>query len=202
MNKKKPAVVALIPARSGSKRIPDKNIRSLNGHPLMAYTIRAALDSGIFNSLIVSTDSKRYADIAASYGAQVPFLRSIEIAGDQSPDIEWVDDTLRQLKKRGENYDFFSILRPTSPFRSVHTIQRGWKEFTKESAIDSLRAVEICKQHPGKMWFFRNRRMVPLMPLSPEGQPWHSSQFAALPTVYVQNASLEIAWSRVVFEMG
>jgi CMP-N,N'-diacetyllegionaminic acid synthase len=66
--------------------------------------------------------------------------------------------------------------------------------------IDSLRAVEKCKQHPGKMWIVEKDRMVPLLPRSPSAQPWHSSQYAALPPVYVQNASLEIAWTRVVFD--
>jgi N-acylneuraminate cytidylyltransferase len=77
---------------------------------------------------------------------------------------------------------------------------RAWQQFISEDGIDSLRAVEKCKQHPGKMWVVRGRRMVPLLPLSPAEQPWHSSQYQSLPEVYVQNASLEIAWSRVVFE--
>ena len=83
-------IVALIPARSGSKRVPDKNIRPLAGHPLIAYTIAAALGSGIFSDVIVSTDSEHYAEIVKYYGAEVPFLRPAELAGDQSPDIEWL----------------------------------------------------------------------------------------------------------------
>ena len=69
-----------------------------------------------------------------------------------------------------------------------------------ESGIDSLRAVEKCSQHPGKMWVVRGKRMMPLLPLGPREQPWHSSQYQSLPEVYAQNASLEIAWVRVVFE--
>ena len=198
MAKKTPTIVGLIPARSGSKRVPDKNIRPLAGHPVMAYTIAAALQSEIFSSVIVSTDSKRYADIARYYGAEVPFLRPPELGGDVSPDIEWLEYTLKRLQEEGRKYDCFSILRPTSPFRQPETIRRAWQAFLAEEGVDSLRAVEKCQQHPGKMWVIRGKRMMPLLPLSPAEQPWHSSQYQSLPEVYVQNASLEIAWTRVV----
>ncbi len=195
-----PSVVALIPARSGSKRVPNKNIRLLAGHPVMAYTIAAALDSGVFAAVVVSTDSDYYAGIAHYYGAEVPFLRPPEFSGDLSPDIEWVEFTLKRLRDEGRAYDCFSILRPTSPFRLPETTRRAWQGFLAEEGVDSLRAVEKCRQHPGKMWVVRGKRMVPLLPLSPPEQPWHSSQYQSLPEVYVQNASLEIAWTRVVSE--
>jgi N-acylneuraminate cytidylyltransferase len=195
-------IVALIPARSGSKRVPEKNIRPLAGHPVIAYTIVAALDSGIFADVIVSTDSEHYAEIASYYGAEVPFLRPLEFAGDRSPDIEWLQYTLGRLRDTGREYNCFSILRPTSPFRLPQTIKRAWHEFTTQTGVDSLRAVEKCMQHPGKMWVVRGKRMMPLLPLGPPQQPWHSSQYPSLPEIYVQNASLEIAWSRVVFEDG
>jgi len=194
-----PTVIALIPARSGSKRVPDKNIRPLGGHPLIAYTISAARTSSLFSKVLVSTDSEQYARIARYYGAEVPFLRPQESARELSPDIEWVEHTLKRLEDQGSRYDCFSILRPTSPFRQAQTIRRAWTEFLSEPGVDSLRAVEKCKQHPGKMWVVRGKRMLPLLPLSPAEQPWHSSQYAALPEVYVQNASLEIAWTRIVF---
>ncbi len=82
--------IALIPARSGSKRLPNKNILTLAGHPMIAYTIRAAIDSGVFHSIVCATDSQEYANIAFHYGAEVPFLRSADISGDKSADIEWV----------------------------------------------------------------------------------------------------------------
>ena len=193
-------IVALIPARAGSKRVPDKNIRRLAGHPLIAYSIAAAIQSNIFEAVIVSTDSDRYAEIAGHYGAGPPFLRPAKFAGDTSPDIEWVAYTLARLRKEGQEFDCFSILRPTSPFRLPETIQRAWHEFAAQTGVDSLRAVEKCNQHPGKMWVVRGNRMTPLLPLGPPEQPWHSSQYPSLPEIYVQNASLEIAWSRVVFE--
>lgn len=200
MSKKQHTIVALIPARAGSKRVPDKNIRRLAGHPLIAYSIAAALQSKIFKAVIVSTDSDRYADIARHYGAEVPFLRPAEIAGDTSPDIDWVAYTLDRLRKDGQEFDCFSILRPTSPFRLPGTIQKAWDEFLAQEGVDSLRAVEKCQQHPGKMWIVRGNRMMPLLSMGPAEQPWHSSQYPSLPEVYVQNASLEIAKTRVVFK--
>ena len=191
-------IVAFIPARSGSKRLPDKNIKSLDGHPLLAYSISSAIDSGLFDSVICATDDEKYAEIARHYGAEVPILRPAGISGDKSPDIEWVDWMLTELEKRGRFFNVFSILRPTSPFRKAQTIRRAWDQFLKLDHVDSLRAVEKCKQHPGKMWVLREKMMLPLMPLQNEQQPWHCSQYAALPEFYIQNASLEIAWTRIV----
>jgi CMP-N,N'-diacetyllegionaminic acid synthase len=193
--------IALIPARHGSKRVPGKNVRMLNGHPLLAYTIGSAIESGVFDAVIVSTDSEETAAIARHYGAEVPFLRPAECASDTSPDIEWVEYTLRELGARGRRWDAFSLLRPTSPFRTADTIRRAWRQFSADTSVDSLRAVELCTQHPGKMWVVDGSRMRPLLDQpEPRRQPWHSTPYQALPRVYVQNASLEIAWTRVPLE--
>ena len=202
MKDNKPRAVAFIPARSGSKRVPNKNIRSLGGHPMLAYSICAAIDSGVFDAVICATDSEQYADVARHYGAEVPFLRSSEISGDKSPDIEWVVWMLNMLKQSGRQPDVFSILRPTSPFRLPQTIRRAWQAFVSDPTADSLRAIEKCKQHPGKMWVIRGKRMLPLLPYTIGTTPWHSSQYAALPEIYAQDASLEIAWSRVALEQN
>jgi CMP-N,N'-diacetyllegionaminic acid synthase len=194
------SAIALVPARQGSKRVPGKNVRLINGHPMLAYTIAPALESGVFDAVMVSTDSEEIAAVARHYGAEVPFLRPAAFAGDTSPDIEWLEHMLGELKRGGRTWDCFSLLRPTSPFRTAETIRRAWARFTAQDDVDSLRAVEKCAQHPGKMWVVRGDRMVPLLPFGPEKQPWHSTPYQALPPVYVQNASLEIAWTRVVFE--
>jgi len=194
--------VALIPARSGSQRIPDKNIREIGGHPLIAYTITAALDSGVFSRVVVSTDSERYAEIAKHYGAEVPWLRPAAFAGYLSPDIAWVQHALRWVKVEEKEAQFFSILRPDHPFRQVGTIRRAWSCWQKHKATRaSLRAVSLVTEHPAKMWRIRNGDlMLPLLPFEIEGSktPWHNNQYARLPKVYVQNASLEIAWIRTV----
>lgn len=194
--------VAFIPARSGSKRVPNKNIKILNGHPMLAYTVSAAIDSGIYDAVICATDSQVYAEVASYYGAEVPFLRSSEISGDKSPDIEWVVWMLNKLKEQGREYETFSILRPTSPFRLPSTIRRAWNLFTTEQPADSLRAIEKCKQHPGKMWIVHGKRMLPVMPFRLNDTPWHSSQYAALPEIYAQDASLEIAWTRIALNQN
>ena len=203
-----PTAVAFVPARHGSKRVPGKNVRRLGDHPVIAYTIAPALASGVFESVIVSTDSEETAAIARYYGAEVPFLRPTAFAGDTSPDIEWLEHSLVELRRGGRAWDCFSLLRPTSPFRTAATIQRAWARFLAQDGVDSLRAVEKCGQHPGKMWIVEGDRMTPLLSkglVSPtlrsggDGS-WHSTPYQALPPVYVQNASLEIAWTRVVFE--
>jgi N-acylneuraminate cytidylyltransferase len=205
-----PSAVAFVPARGGSKRVPGKNVRVLQGHPMLAYTIAAAAASRLFDTVIVSTESEDIAAIARHYGAEVPFLRPAELAGDTSPDIDWLEYTIAELQNRGRGWDCFALLRPTSPFRSADTIRRAWNRFVAQQGVDSLRAVEKCAQHPGKMWVVRHDRMYPLLPFSIAAatngdgavreQPWHSTPYQALPPVYVQNASLEIAWTRVVME--
>jgi N-acylneuraminate cytidylyltransferase len=119
------------------------------------------------------------------------------MAGDHAPDILWVEFTLRELERAGRSFDCFSIVRPTNPFRTGATIRRAWDAFLAEEGADSLRAVERARQHPGKMWVPRGRRMLPLLPFATPDAPWHSTPTQALPEVYIQNASLEIAWTRV-----
>ena len=188
-----PSVVALIPARAGSKRVPGKNVRPLAGHPLIAYSIACAREAGLFDAIVVSTDSEEFAQIARRYGAEVPGLRPPELAESTSPDIDWIEHVLQ-----GTSYDAFSILRPTSPFRRGATVRRAWEQFTAVDGADSLRAVRPVREHPGKMWRIEGELMEPLLP-QPEGEiPTHSRQTAALPPVYVQDSSLEIAWTRIV----
>lgn len=191
-------IVALIPARSGSLRVPGKNTRMLAGHPLIAYSIASAQESGIFDKILVSTDSELTRAIAKHYGADAPFIRPAELATSTSPDIEWISHAFKTIR---DHYDAFAILRPTSPFRSAETIKRAWAEFFKFSEkynIDSLRAVELCKQHPGKMWVIEGELMKTLLPQDHLEVAWHAGQYQALPKIYVQNSALEIAWTKVV----
>jgi CMP-N,N'-diacetyllegionaminic acid synthase len=194
-------VVALVPARSGSERVPGKNVRPLAGHPLLAYAIETALQSGVFDCVVVSTDSEETADIARWYGAEVPFLRPPEFATATSPDIEWLSFTLERLP---ETYDLFAIVRATNPFRGPDAVQRGIEQLLATPEADSVRAVELVKQHPGKMWVLEGggRTMHPLLDQSHLDVAWHAGQYQALPEVYVQNSALEIAWTRVVSESG
>jgi N-acylneuraminate cytidylyltransferase len=197
-----PAAVALVPARGGSQRVPGKNVRELAGHPLIAYSIAAARSSGLFGAVIVSTDSEEIAEASGRYGAEVPGLRPAEMASSTSPDIEWVRHVLDGLAREGRTPELFSILRPTSPFRTAGTILRAHEELLSRPEADSVRAVELCRQHPGKMWTLEGHLMRPLLAQPGEGVPTHSRQYQDLPEVYVQNSSLELAWTRAVTEQG
>lgn len=189
-----PTAVALIPARAGSLRVPRKNLAGLAGHPLIAYAIGAAREAGIFEASIVSTDSEEIAEVARSYGAEVPGLRPPELATATSADIEWV---LKVMTGRDE--EVFAIVRPTSPFRTGATVRRAFDRLVEfGDRADSIRAVERVRQHPGKMWTLDGDLLEPLL-AQPVGEtPLHSRQYQALPEILVQNSSLEIAWSRVL----
>lgn len=193
--------IAFIPARAGSKRVVGKNVRVLGGHPMLAYTVAAARASGVFERVVLSTDSEHIARIGRHYGAEVPFLRPPELAADASTDLEWLQHALDELDDGGLP-EVFGILRPTSPFRRAATIHRAWAQFVDATDADSLRAVEPVSQHPGKMWTIRGDRLVPILPVQPAGVPWHNRPTQSLPPVLVQNASLELAWTRCITELG
>ncbi len=147
----------------------------------------------------MSTDSEEIAETARRYGAEVPELRPPELATSTSPDVDWVVHVLDVLEREGRSYDLFSILRPTSPFRTGMTIRRAWDRLLElGDRADSIRAVEPARQHPGKMWLVEGDLMRPLLPQAATGTPTYSTQTKALPPVWVQNSSLEIAWTRVV----
>lgn len=126
--------IAIIPARSGSKGVKDKNIRPLNGKPLMAYSIDAALESKMFDDVMVSTDSQKYADIARSYGANIPFLRSASLSTDTSTTKDVILDILKQYESSGKIFETFTILQPTSPLRTAEDIIEAYKLFTDKKA--------------------------------------------------------------------
>ena len=191
LGSKSKGLVAVIPARSGSKRVKDKNIKFLNGHPLIAYSISSAIEANIFERVLVATDSQRYADIAVSCGAEVPSLRSVSISGDHSPDIDWVKWCIEEWSLA--TMDIFCLLRPTSPLRTASEIKRGISLLQNNSKADSVRAVSKCSIHPGKMWVKQSEFMYPLFPFLNEKTPWHSSQTASLHEVFFQNASFEAA---------
>ena len=135
---------------------------------MLAYTIAPALESGVFDSVIVSTDSEEIAAIARHYGAEVPFLRPAAFAGDTSPDIEWVEHTLGDAARRRGAAGTASACcgRPARSARPTRSGGRG-RAVAAQDGVDSLRAVEKCTQHPGKMWVVRGERMAPLLPAPP-----------------------------------
>ena len=146
-------ILALIPARGGSKGVPKKNIKKLSGFPLISYTIAAAKLSKKINRVLVTTDSQEIADISKKYNAEVPFLRPAELSCDKSTDIDFVLHALNWLKDN-ESYipDFIVLLRPTTPLREVELIDNAIEELEKKSAATSLRSAHVSSESPFK-WF-------------------------------------------------
>jgi len=193
------SMIALIPCRAGSKRVPGKNTRLLNRVPVLAYTIAAAQGSGVFDRIYVCTDDDQALVIARGMG--VESLRRDPVPDDQ-PDIVWVRQALAQVGP----CDGFAILRPTSPFRTALTIQRAvWQFSLFGAACDSLRAVAPATQTPFKMWYADapDRPMVPVLPrTTPDGTPYHSRPTQVLPKIFIQTSSLEMAWVSTVERYG
>ena len=190
-------LLVIIPARGGSKRLKNKNILKIGRKPLIAHTIDYAKKTKIFDKIILSTDSKKYATLGRKYGAEVPFLRPSKFATSTSPDYDWVYFTLQKLEKLGFKFTHFFILRPTNPFRSDKTILKAWKKFKRYSP-ESLRAISLCKEHPYKMWSIKNKFMHPIVKRKQSNQPSFNCQYQSLPKVYTQNASLEISKTTVL----
>lgn len=185
-------VVAFIPARGGSTRIPRKNMRPLGGKPLIDWTIAVARDAGLESYVI--TDDR---EIAAHALGLTNVLMEPPVP-DLGLDIRWVRMALREAP-----CEAFMILRPTSPFRTKGMIQHALDLFFKERP-DSLRAVSPVKQNPYKMWETDEDgcRIVPILKQRTDPAPWHDSPSQLSPKVYLQNSSLEIAWRATVEVMG
>ena len=138
--------LAIIPARSGSKGVKDKNIKPLMHKPLMAYTIEACIHAHIFDEIVVSTDSIQYAKIAREYGASVPFLRPDKLAQDKTAASDVIIHVLNEMSRLGKEFDYFMLLQPTSPLRNERHIIKSADILLKQGA-DSV--VSICKaEHP------------------------------------------------------
>lgn len=190
-------VLAVIPARSGSKSVKDKNIREIAGKPMIAYSIEHGLASKKINRVIVSTDSERYADIARQYGAEVPFLRPAEYAKDDSLDLEVFEHALQFLKET-EGYvpDLIVQLRPTYPIRRIKDIDAMVEIMEKDSSIDSVRCIAPAKEIPYKMWLKEeNNEIKPLMTNIPE---CYNMPRQKLPKVYYQNACIDVIRTSVI----
>jgi CMP-N,N'-diacetyllegionaminic acid synthase len=190
-------IYALIPARSGSKRIPGKNMKMLAGEPLIYWTIKAALNSDIFKSVIVSTDDLRTAKYCSFQCSVIDRLP--EHATDTSPDVEWIKDC---LEKCGEP-QYFMILRPTSPFRTAQGIVAAWEAFKADRYASSLKSVTRPKESPYKMVTISGNRMTALVNHPPvNGVQAFNLPSQSLPEVWYRNPCIEIGESRNVIVRG
>ena len=141
--------IAVIPARSGSKGLPDKNIREINGKPLLAYTIEAALDSGCFDIVHVSTDSEKYADIAREYGADVPFLRSAELASDTANTWDAVREALSRYAEMGKTFETVMLMQPTTPLRTGEDVRAAYRLMQEKKARS---VIAVCEVDHSPLW--------------------------------------------------
>lgn len=193
-------ILALIPARSGSKKILNKNIKLLFGKPLIQYSIEEAKKSVYINKIIVSTDSTQIADIAKDLCAEVPFLRPDELAQDDTTDLPVFEHCLKWLKKNDDFYpDIIIHLRPTAPLRTFEHIDVGIEKLINNPKADSLRSVTIAPKHPLKMWVVENNILQPFLPehISNIKESYNLPR-QSFNTTYIQNGSVDVVWTKTI----
>lgn len=205
-------ILAIIPARSGSKSVPDKNIREIAGKPLLAWSIDHAKASKLINRVILSTDSERYAEIGRQYGAETPFLRPAEYATDTATDLEVFDHALRWLDEHeGYRPDIVVQLRPTYPKRDPADIDRMIELLNNDPTADSVRSVAPAEEIPYKMWFLTDGTGGPtsnastadigiLRPIMTDIPECYNMPRQQLPKVYYQNACVDVLRPATVLE--
>jgi len=195
-------VLALIPARAGSKSIPRKNTRLLAGHPLLAYSVAAGLAAKTVSRVLVSTDDAEMAEVARHYGADVPFLRPTEFAQDQTPDLPVFQHALEWLQaNEGYHPEIVVQLRPTSPLRRVAHIDACVRSLLENPRADAVRTVCVPFQNPFKMWRISAEGW--LQPLGKElgipDEPYNQPR-QALPEVYWQTGYVDACRSATILE--
>jgi pseudaminic acid cytidylyltransferase len=156
-------IIAIIPARAGSKRIPGKNIRLLAGRPVIAYTIAAARDSGLFERVVVSTDSPEVAEVARRFGAEVPFLRDANLADDFTPVSLVTVDALCRLDPVGDRFDVVAQLMPNCPLRTAHDVIDSYRQFAKDPTHAQISIARYGWQNP--WWALRRNERWELEPV-------------------------------------
>ena len=191
---KQPEILAVIPARGGSKGIPHKNIRNFAGYPLIAYSIAAALQSELVTRVIVSTDDPEIAEVARQCGADVPFLRPPELAQDATSDLPVFQHALAWLTSN-EAYapDFVIQLRPTSPVRPVGLVDEAGRLLQQHPEADSVRGVVLAGENPHKMWRINpeNGQMKNLLDVPGIAEPYNAPR-QVLPPVYWQTGHIDV----------
>lgn len=201
-NQGKEKILAIIPARGGSKSIPRKNIRDLAGHPLIAYSIAAARQSEQVDRTIVSTDDEQIAEIARRYGAEAPFLRPGHLALDDTPDLPVFQHALEWLVEH-ERYqpEVVVQLRPTSPVRPVDCVDHAIETLLSNEAADSVRGVVPSGQNPYKMWRLdESGQLKPL--LTDEFEEPYNMPRQELPVTYWQTGHIDAIRTATILEKG
>lgn len=187
-------VLALILARGGSKGVPGKNIKELLGKPLIAHTIEEAKKSRYINRIVLSTDDSKIAEVGEKYGAEVPFMRSAELAQDDTLDLPVILHALEWLKEHEEYVpDIIAHLVPTAPLRRAEHIDYGIELLLKHPDADAVRSVVKAPKHPLKCWRLENNHLTPFIPPEVYGfkEPYNMPR-QKLPEAYVNNGAVNI----------
>jgi N-acylneuraminate cytidylyltransferase len=188
----RPEVLAIIPARGGSKGIPRKNIRCFASHPLVAWSIAAARQSSLVTRVIISTDDPEIAEIGKLHGAEAPFLRPAELASDLAVDLPLFQHALKWLEENeGYKPDYVIQLRPTSPIRPKNLVNEAVKLLMDHPEADSVRGVVPSGQNPYKMWRIEGDRLTPLLRLDRVAEPYNSPR-QELPQTYWQTGHIDV----------
>ena len=189
INKK---ILAIVPARSGSKSIKNKNIIPYKGKPLIFYSIDTALKSKLINKVVVTTDSKKYQKLSLKLGAEAPFLRPRMYSTDNSLDFDYILHILEYFIKINYNPDLIVLLRPTTPNRKVHIVDRGIKFFLKRiKKYDSMRSVSEFSHPPQKLFRVKNNILKGFFDNSLKGE-YHGMPRQFFPRTYLPNGYVDI----------
>jgi pseudaminic acid cytidylyltransferase len=183
------AIIAIIPARGGSKRIPAKNIRLFAGKPIIAYTIAAARESGLFERIVVSTDNEKIAEIAYQYNAEVPFLRDENLADDFTPVSSATADALVRLDPAGDRFKAVAQLMPCCPLRTADDVSKSYRKFKQTGAESQISVVRYGWQNP--WWALRHNERHELKPVFGEQMTARSQD---LPELFCPSGA--IWWAR------
>ncbi len=184
-------IICLIPARGGSKSIPRKNIKLLAGRPLIDYSIKYSMNCSIVNRTIVSTEDDEIAKIALSCGADVPFLRPLEFAMDDSKDFPVIKHCFDYLESNGEIYDYYILLRPTSPLRKPGLIEQAIDLMKANPNASSVRAVTTADQHPYRVWRLEDQYIKSYITSKNIFEPYNIPR-QLLPQAFFQTGDIEV----------
>ena len=198
----KPEILAIVPARGGSKGIPRKNIRLFAGYPLVAYSIAAGLQAEMVTRVIVTTDDEEIAEVARYYGAETPFLRPAELAQDRTTDLPVFQHALTWLAEH-ENYhpDAIVHLRPTTPLRPLDLVDRAVRVLLEHPEADSVRGLTPAHQNPFKMWLMDgdDKPIRPLTTVSGIDEPYNTPR-QLLPTAYAHTGLIDVIRPPTILE--
>ena len=198
----RPEILAIVPARGGSKSIPRKNLIPVGGKPLIAYSIEQARTSRLVTRAIVSTDDAEIAEVARAHGGEVPFLRPAEYAQDTSPDIDVFRHALQWLvDHEGYRPELVVHLRPTGPVRRVELIDQAIALMLEHPEADALRSVSAPIQTPYKMWRIEDGYLRPLLTVEGVTESYCAPR-QSLPDVWWQNGYVDIIRPRSILELG